>query len=121
MRRTCASPRCPSSRTSEGSTTVHLPGISLPRIRIRMQGEFQRHNAVLACAASWVVAASREGARKGFARAVRGALSGARWPGRYTPLPGRKNARAWVDGGHHPDAARVLAAETAKRKNSRNG
>ncbi|MGZ8427868.1 MAG: bifunctional folylpolyglutamate synthase/dihydrofolate synthase [Candidatus Deferrimicrobiaceae bacterium] len=106
--------------TPEGSMTVHLPGISLPRIRIRMQGEFQRHNAVLACAASWVVAASREAARKGFARAVRGSLSGARWPGRYTPLPGRKNARAWVDGAHNPDAARVLAAELAKRKNSRN-
>ena len=105
--------------TPEGSMTVHLPGISLPRIRIRMQGEFQRHNAVLACAASWVVAASRGGAGKGFARAVRGALSGARWPGRYTPLPGRKNARAWVDGAHNPDAARVLAAELAKRKNSR--
>jgi len=106
--------------TTGGSMTVHLPGISLPRIRIRMQGEFQRHNAVLACAASWVVAASREAARKGFARVVRGALSGARWPGRYTPLPGRKNARAWVDGAHNPDAARVLAAELAKRKNSRN-
>ncbi|MGZ9146909.1 MAG: bifunctional folylpolyglutamate synthase/dihydrofolate synthase [Candidatus Deferrimicrobiaceae bacterium] len=106
--------------TPEGGMTVHLPGISLPRIRIRMQGEFQRHNAVLACAASWVVAASREAARKGFARAVRGSLSGARWPGRYTPLPGRKNARAWVDGAHNPDAARVLAAELAKRKNSRN-
>jgi dihydrofolate synthase/folylpolyglutamate synthase len=103
-----------------GSVTVHLPGISLPRIRIRMQGEFQRHNAVLACAASWVVASSREETRNGFARAVRGALSGARWPGRYTPLPGRKNARAWVDGAHNPDAARVLAAELAKRKISRN-
>ena len=104
----------------EGGMTVHLPGISLPRIRIRMQGEFQRHNAVLACAASWVVAASREKAGNGFVRTVRGALSGARWPGRYTPLPGRKNARAWVDGAHNPDAARVLAAELAKRRCSRN-
>ena len=85
-----------------------------------MQGAFQRHNAVLACAASWVVAASRGEARYGFARAVRGALSGAHWPGRYTPLPGRKNARAWVDGAHNPDAARVLAAELAKRRRSRN-
>lgn len=104
----------------DGNMTVHLPGISLSRIRIRMQGEFQRHNAVLACAASWVVAATREDARKGFAHAVRGALSGARWPGRYTPLPGRKNARAWVDGAHNPDAARVLAAELAMRRSSRN-
>src|SRR3990170_2184770 len=53
-----------------GDMTVHLPGISLPRMRIRMHGEFQRHNALLACAASWVVAASRNIAGTGFARAA---------------------------------------------------
>ena len=103
-----------------GGMTVHLPGISLPRMRIRMHGEFQRHNALLACGASWVVAASRNIAGTGFARAAREALAEALWPGRYTPLPGRGNAGAWVDGAHNPAAARVLARELAKRRSSGN-
>src|SRR3989304_3225753 len=98
--------------------TVHLPGISLTRRLIRMHGEFQRHNALLACAASWVVAASRSIAGTGFARAAREALAKALWPGRYTPLRGRGNAGAWVDGAHTPAAASVLARELAKRRSS---
>ncbi len=100
--------------------TVHLPGISLSGARIRMQGEFQRHNALLACAAAWVVTESRKGASEGFASAARSALAKTRMPGRFTPLPGRKNAGAWVDGAHNPAAAGVLARELAKRRSSGN-
>src|SRR3989304_2606476 len=100
--------------------TVHLPGISLPRMRIRMHGEFQRHNALLACGASWVVAASRSIAGTGFARAARGALAEAFWPGRYPPLPGRGNAGAGVCGTLNPAAVNVFVRELAKRRSSGN-
>ncbi len=100
----------------EGRISFLLPGISLERIKIRMQGEFQRHNALLALAASWIVASSRGVTEKNFARAARLALGEASWPGRYTPLPGKRNTGAWVDGAHNPAAAGALARELAKRR-----
>ncbi|MGB3095904.1 MAG: Mur ligase family protein [Candidatus Deferrimicrobiaceae bacterium] len=103
-----------------GRISFHMPGISLVRMKIRMQGEFQRHNALLALAASWVVAKSRGVAGVDFARAARFALGEAIWPGRYMPLPGRRNAGAWVDGAHNPEAAGALARELAKRKKTGN-
>jgi dihydrofolate synthase/folylpolyglutamate synthase len=101
-----------------GRLSFHLPGLSLSRMSVRMQGDFQRNNALLACAASWVVAMSRGGTKDGFAQASRSALAEATWPGRYTPLPGRRNTGAWVDGAHNPAAASALARELAKRKSS---
>ncbi len=102
-----------------GTVSFHMPGISLKRARIRMHGEFQRHNALLALAATRVVAMSRGVAESDFLQAARFALGEARWPGRYTPLPGKRNAGAWVDGAHNPEAAGVLARELAKRKANR--
>jgi len=102
----------------QGRISFLLPGISLKRIKVRMQGEFQRHNALLALAASWIVAASRGVAEEPFARAARRALGEASWPGRYAPLPGKRNAGAWVDGAHNPAAAGALARELAKRRSS---
>jgi dihydrofolate synthase/folylpolyglutamate synthase len=104
--------------SSGGHLSFYLPGLSLHRVNVRMQGDFQRNNALLACAASWVVAASRGATADGFARASRSALAEAAWPGRYTPLPGRRNAGAWVDVAHNPAAAAALARELAKRKAS---
>lgn len=103
-----------------GRISFHLPGLSLARTRIRMHGEFQRDNALLALTASWVVAKSRGVSGGDFARAARIALGEALWPGRYTPLPGRRNAGAWVDGAHNPEAARALAGELTKRKKTGN-
>jgi dihydrofolate synthase/folylpolyglutamate synthase len=100
----------------EGRISFFLPGISLERIRVRMQGEFQRHNALLALAASWIVASSRGVTERNFAQAARLALGDASWPGRYAPLPGKRNAGAWVDGAHNPAAAGALARELAKRR-----
>lgn len=106
---------CPGDRVS-----FLIPGISLTRMRVRMQGEFQRQNALLALAASWIVAETRGVGGIAFARAARLALGEARWPGRYTPLPGKRNAGAWVDGAHNPAAAAALARELAKRRSSGN-
>ncbi len=100
----------------EGRISFFLPGISVARTRVRMQGEFQRHNALLALAATWVVAASRGVAGEAFARAARLALGNASWPGRYEPLPGKRNAGAWVDGAHNPAAAGALARELARKR-----
>ncbi|HEU5360890.1 MAG TPA: Mur ligase family protein [Candidatus Deferrimicrobiaceae bacterium] len=103
-----------------GGISIHLPGISLPRMKLRMHGEFQRDNALLACAAAWVVAEIRGDGGAGFEKAARFALAEAKWPGRYAPLPGRRNAGAWVDGAHNPAAAAALSRELAKRKRSGN-
>jgi dihydrofolate synthase/folylpolyglutamate synthase len=104
--------------TPGGHPSFHLPGFSLPRVNVRMQGDFQRNNALLACAASWIVAMSRGTTADGFVSASCSALAEATWPGRYTPLPGRRNAGAWVDGAHNPAAAAALARELAKRRSS---
>ncbi len=97
-----------------GRLSFHVPGVSVRGVRLRAPGIFQRHNALLACAAAWVVARDRDCTGRGFERAARGALSDAVWPGRFTRLPGRRNAGAWVDGAHNPSAARALAAELAR-------
>lgn len=101
----------------EGRVSFSLPGIALKRVKLSMEGEFQRDNALLALGASWVVAKLRGISGIAFERASRSALGRAMWPARYTTLPGRRNAGTWVDGAHNPAAAAVLARELAKRKN----
>lgn len=101
-------------------TTFHLPGFRLARTRIRMRGEFQRDNALLALAASRLVAELRGVPGSDFARAARLALGEAIWPGRYGPLPGRGNAGVWVDGAHNPEAAGMLARELMRRRKAGN-
>ena len=99
-----------------GPMSFRLPGISIPRVRVGMEGDFQRDNALLACAAAWIVAGSRGVGEREFVRAVRSALARARLPGRFSRLPGRKNAGAWVDGAHNPAAAKALSRELALRR-----
>lgn len=103
-----------------GSTTFHMPGFRLARARIRMRGEFQRDNALLALAACRLVADLRGVPEAEFSRAARLALGESVWPGRYAPLPGRRNAGVWVDGAHNPAAAGMLARELARRKDAGN-
>ncbi len=103
---------CPGGRIS-----FFLPGVSLTRVKVSMQGEFQRDNALLGLGASWIVAGFLGIPGIDFERAARTALGKARWPGRYAPLPGKRNAGAWVDGAHNPAAATALARELAKRRN----
>ena len=93
--------------------TVVLPGVSVDGIRLRMKGEFERDNAAVALAAAWRWAAGEEIAPGAFALEAARAVSAARWPGRFCPLPLRRNGRAWVDGGHNPDAAHAIAREIA--------
>ena len=100
----------------EGRVSFSLPGIALKRVKLSMEGEFQRDNALLALGASWVVAKLRGISGVAFERSARSALAMAMWPGRYTPLPGRRNTGTWVDGAHNPAAAAVLAQELAKRR-----
>jgi dihydrofolate synthase/folylpolyglutamate synthase len=95
----------------DGTISVSLPGLDLRRLRPAMVGGFQRDNAAVALAASWLLA-SREGIGPAtFSEAASLALPAARWPGRWCPLPLRKNAGAWVDGGHNEEAASALARE----------
>ena len=99
--------------TGNGTLRVELPGVSVDGIRLRMAGGFQRDNASASLAAGWRWA-EREGIAPGtFAKEAAAAVSSAHWPGRLCPLPLRKNAGGWVDGGHNPDAARALAREIA--------
>jgi len=93
--------------------TVELPGVSIDGIRLGMAGEFQRDNAAVALAAAWRWADGEGIAPGTYAAEASRAVSDARWPGRLCPLPVRRNARAWVDGGHNPDAARALARAIA--------
>jgi dihydrofolate synthase/folylpolyglutamate synthase len=97
----------------DGSIRIRLPGVCLRPTRLGMRGEFQRDNAAVACAAAWMWASTRGTSAETFKRAASAGLAGARWPGRFSPLPGRKNSGAWVDGAHNPDAAKVLARELA--------
>ncbi len=99
-----------------GGTSFHLPDFRLARARIRMKGEFQRDNALLALAASRIVGNSLGVPETDFSRAARPALRDATWPGRYAPLPGRRNAGVWVDGAHNPEAAGMLARELDRRR-----
>jgi len=94
-----------------GTIAVALPGLDLDRLRVRMIGGFQRDNAAVALAASWLLASGEGIGPAAFAAAAAKALPASRWPGRWSPLPLRKNAGAWVDGGHNPEAASTLARE----------
>lgn len=101
-----------------GGIRVHLPGLSLPGTRLGMDGDFQRDNAAIACAAAWRWASAQDIPAGEFLRAAREGIACARWPGRFSPLPGRKNRGAWTDGAHNPQAARALARELWKMKSS---
>jgi len=95
----------------DGTIAVGLAGLELDRLRVGRIGRFQRDNAAVALAASWLLA-SREGiGPAAFAEAAGKALPDSRWPGRWCPLPLRVNSGAWVDGGHNPEAASALARE----------
>jgi dihydrofolate synthase/folylpolyglutamate synthase len=94
-----------------GTIAVDLPGLALDRLRVRRNGGFQRDNAAVALAASWILASGEGVGPAAFASAATMALPASRWPGRWCPLPLRKNAGAWVDGGHNPEAASALARE----------
>ncbi len=95
----------------DGAFDVSLPGIRLEALRLGSRGRFQRDNAAVALAAAWRWAGDEGIPKETFARAAAGALAGIRLPGRFTPLPLRRNARCWVDGGHNPEAAQAIARE----------
>mgnify|MGYP000029008754 CR=1 FL=1 len=95
----------------DGTIAVSLPGLDLDRLRVGRIGDFQRDNAAIALAAAWLVASGEGIGPAAFALAAAKALPISRWPGRLCPLPLRKNAGAWVDGGHNPEAASALAGE----------
>ena len=102
------------SMQREGTIAVSMPGLDLDRLRLGLPGRFQRDNAAVGLAASWLLA-SREGiGAAAFETAARRALPDSRWPGRWCPLPLRKNAGAWVDGGHNTEAASALALEISE-------
>ena len=102
------------SMQREGTIAVSMPGLDLDRLRLGLPGRFQRDNAAVGLAASWLLA-SREGIGAAvFETAARRALPDSRWPGRWCPLPLRKNAGAWVDGGHNTEAASALALEISE-------
>jgi dihydrofolate synthase/folylpolyglutamate synthase len=94
-----------------GTIAVELPGLDLDRLRVRRTGGFQRDNAAVGLAASWLLASGEGIGPAAFAAAATEAVPASRWPGRWCPLPLRKNAGAWVDGGHNPEAASALARE----------
>lgn len=95
----------------DGTIAVSLPGLELDRLRVGRIGRFQRDNAAVALAASWLLASGEGIGPAAFSAAATKALPASRWPGRWCPLPLRKNAGAWVDGGHNPEAASALARE----------
>jgi dihydrofolate synthase/folylpolyglutamate synthase len=95
----------------DGTIAVALPGLDLDRLRVGRIGAFQRDNAAVALAASWLLASGEGIGPAAFAAAAAKSLPASRWPGRWCPLPLRRNAGAWVDGGHNPEAASALARE----------
>ena len=99
------------SARRDGTIAVALPGLDLDRLRVGRIGGFQRDNAAVALAASWLLASAGGIGPAAFAAAAAKALPVSRWPGRLCPLPLRKNAGAWVDGGHNPEAAAAVARE----------
>lgn len=102
--------------TGDGGIRILLPGACLRPTRLGMRGDFQRDNAAVACAAAWMWASARRIPAEVFQPAASAGLARARWPGRFSPLPGRKNSGVWVDGAHNPDAAKALARELAAFK-----
>ena len=102
--------------SSRGRITVRLPGgVSVRGAKPGMEGTFQRGNAALACAAAWRAAAVRGVTVRRFERAAREGLEAARFPGRFSPIPGKENRGVLVDGAHNPDAAAALARELGPR------
>lgn len=101
---------------SGGRIRIGLPGLTVPNCRPGLAGDFQRDNAAIACAAAWRWASVRGIPSAEFIRAAREGIACARWPGRFSRLPGRKNRRTWVDGAHNPQAAGALAHELGKLK-----
>jgi len=95
----------------DGTISVSLPGLELDRLRVGRIGRFQRDNAAVALAASWLLASGEGIGPAAFSAAATKALPASSWPGRWCPLPLRKNTGAWVDGGHNPEAASALARE----------
>jgi dihydrofolate synthase/folylpolyglutamate synthase len=98
----------------DGSIAVTLPGLDLDRLRVGRIGGFQRDNAAVALAASWLLASGEGIAPAFFAATATKALPTSGWPGRWCPLPLRKNVGAWVDGGHNAEAASALAREISR-------
>jgi len=98
----------------DGAIAVALPGLDLEALRVGRTGRFQRDNAAVALAASWLLASGEGIGPAAFAAAAAKAIPASRWPGRWCPLPLRKNVRAWVDGGHNPEAASALAREISE-------
>jgi dihydrofolate synthase/folylpolyglutamate synthase len=97
----------------DGTIAISLPGVDLEEIRVGMVGRFQRDNAAVALAAAWLFASGEGIGPSAFAAAAASALPASRCPGRFCPVPLRKNVGAWVDGGHNPEAAAALARELA--------
>ncbi len=95
----------------EGAIRVILPGLRIDDVRPALTGRFQWDNAAIALAAAWRWAAIEGICRSRFAEVAKRAVREARWPGRFCRLPLRRNAGAWVDGGHNPEAARAVARE----------
>ena len=88
----------------DGTIAVELPGLDLDRLRVRRLGAFQRDNAAVALAASWLLA-SGEGIGPGaFAAAAAKAVLPrmARRGVRAAP----KKRRGVVGGGHNGSASR---------------
>jgi dihydrofolate synthase / folylpolyglutamate synthase len=99
-----------------GRIAVRLPGgVAVRKVRLGMEGAFQRENASVACAASWKCASIRGIDARRFERAAREGLEEARLPGRYSTLPGPGNRGVRVDGAHNPAAAAALAQELGRR------
>ncbi len=99
-----------------GRIRIHLPGLTVPDTRPGLAGDFQRDNAAIACAAAWLWASASGIPAGEFMPAASEGIACARWPGRFSRLPGRKNRRTWVDGAHNPQAAAALAHELGKMK-----
>ena len=97
-----------------GKLVIHLPGMAVGGVRLKVAGAFQNDNASVACAAAWRYASDSAIPLDVFTEAARKGLSDARWPGRLSPLPGRGNRGAWADGAHNIEAAQVLASEISR-------
>ena len=95
---------------------VFLPGLLLKRLHVAMDGIFQKDNAAVALAASWMWASGEGVSAASFASAAADAVASVRVPGRLAKLSLRRKARCWVDGGHNPEAARALSETIAVSK-----
>jgi len=87
------------------SFSVHVPGLTLPKVELRLLGGFQTGNAALAVAsaARFLEATGRELRPE----LVRPALSAVRWPGRMERVARRPEL--FFDVAHTPESARAVA------------